>query len=196
MSAANRKGVVREALDRYYTPDACALACVRALPGNRSWPRLIVEPSVGAGSFARAARQEYLDPWILGVDLDPDATGFGACNERIVGDWLQTPRHVFERYATVLVVGNPPYSMAEEHIRFAIDATGNRGMVGMLLRLNFLGGQKRYASFWRNNPPNIVHVLSRRPSFTGGGSDATEYAFFVWDRAVPASRTELTWLEW
>jgi len=26
-----------------------------------------------------------------------------------------------------------------------------------------------------------LHVISKRPSFTGGGTDATEYAWFIWD---------------
>jgi hypothetical protein len=48
----------------------------------------------------------------------------------------------------------------------------------MLLRLNFLGGAKRTA-FLRARPPDI-YVLPNRPSFTGHGTDACEYAWFVW----------------
>ena len=44
--------------------------------------------------------------------------------------------------------------------------------------MNFLGSQKR-AAFMRAFPPD-VYGLPRRPSFTGGGTDATEYAWLVW----------------
>lgn len=37
----------------------------------------------------------------------------------------------------------------------------------------------RRADFHRRHPSDVF-VLPRRPSFTGGGTDATEYAWFVW----------------
>ena len=49
----------------------------------------------------------------------------------------------------------------------------------MLLRINFLSSQKRY-DFWQQFPPDGLFVLSKRPSFTGTGTDSQEYAWFVW----------------
>ena len=49
----------------------------------------------------------------------------------------------------------------------------------MLLRLNWLGSEDR-AAWLRRHPPS-VYVLPNRPSFVeGGGTDATEYAWFIW----------------
>ena len=48
-----------------------------------------------------------------------------------------------------------------------------------LLRINFLGSQKRY-DFWQQFPPDGLYVLSKRPSFTGKGTDSIDYAWFVW----------------
>lgn len=194
MSAANRKGVVRETLDRYYTPDDLARACVRVIPREF---RLIIEPSVGGGAFARACRERVYKPHIIGVDLDPGAAGFSVCDDIHVCDWLDVdPFTVHKSTRDRLVIGNPPYSSAEQHIVHALEVAGRGGMVATVLRLNFLAGKARGVGFWRNNPPSIVHVLSRRPSFTGGGSDATDYGFFIWDRWNQFPRTELTWLEW
>lgn len=75
-----------------------------------------------------------------------------------------------------LILTNPPYSIAEE---FVIKALHHADTVVMLLRLNFLGAQKRY-KFWIENEPDALFVLSKRPSFTGKGTDSTEYAWFVW----------------
>lgn len=53
-------------------------------------------------------------------------------------------------------------------------------VVCMLLRVNFLGSQKR-AAWMRANTPS-VYVLPKRPSFKSDGkTDATEYAWFLWD---------------
>ena len=50
----------------------------------------------------------------------------------------------------------------------------------MLLRINYLGSISRH-QWWKENTPTALHVLSKRPSFTGTGTDATDYAWYVWD---------------
>jgi hypothetical protein len=50
----------------------------------------------------------------------------------------------------------------------------------MLLRLAFLESKRRF-NFWQQYPVNKLYILSQRPSFTGKGTDATAYAWFVWD---------------
>jgi len=77
-----------------------------------------------------------------------------------------------------LIFTNPPYSIAIEFIEHALPRANT---VIMLLRLNFLGAQKRY-KFWCENEPDAVFVSSKRPSFTGKGTDATEYAWFIWQK--------------
>lgn len=50
-----------------------------------------------------------------------------------------------------------------------------------MLRINFLGSIARH-EWWKNNQPTALYVLSKRPSFSGKGTDATDYAWFVWDK--------------
>jgi hypothetical protein len=93
-----------------------------------------------------------------------------------------------------LIVGNPPYAVAEAHIRHALALSARYGSaVAFLLRVNFLGSKERFA-FWRDHPPTLVSVLSERPSFFGTGTDASEYAFFVW--RPPRGATELEVVSW
>lgn len=87
-------------------------------------------------------------------------------------DYLSMP------FPADVVITNPPFSLALE---FLTKALAECHTVVFLLRLNFLGAQKR-REFWQENPPSHLFVQSQRPSFTGGGTDSTEYAWFVWDR--------------
>jgi hypothetical protein len=77
-----------------------------------------------------------------------------------------------------LIITNPPYSLALPFIERAIAEMAPCGIAAFLTRLNFLGSQKR-AAFHKKHPADI-YVLSQRPSFTGGGTDATEYCWMVW----------------
>ena len=77
-----------------------------------------------------------------------------------------------------LIVTNPPFSLAKEFIEHSIALSNT---VIMLLRLNFLGSIKR-RSWWIDNTPTSLYILSKRPSFTGKGTDATDYAWFICDK--------------
>lgn len=81
------------------------------------------------------------------------------------------------------IITNPPFSIAETFLRKTFEISKkNDSDVIMLLRLNFLGAQKR-KTFWSEFPVSKIYVLSKRPSFTGKGTDSTEYAWFIWEAA-------------
>lgn len=167
MSSTNR-GTAREGLDRYYTPDAIADGLVSLLglaPG-----RHVVEPSIGGGAFARACLRR--DCTVTGIDLDPAAEGL-ALVDSFCGDVLDT------EIEADWYIGNPPFKHAEAHLRHAL-AHAREGCA-FLLRLAFLESARRYR-FWSEHPPAAVYVMSRRPSFTGTGTDSCAYAWFIWRR--------------
>jgi hypothetical protein len=82
------------------------------------------------------------------------------------------------------VVMNPPYKHAAEFVRKALERSEDGMKVCALLRLNFLGSsRKRLDLVGPDSPLRRVHVLSKRPSFTGDGrTDAAEYAWFVFQK--------------
>ena len=176
----------RVPLDAYYTPDDVAARCVAVLP---SWPRRIVEPSAGGGAFVRGIRARWRTAQITGCDVNPDALGLRECNAAAVCDFVDFRPGDIDPDA---VVGNPPYSDAEAHIRHALRVVRPDGVVAFLLRLAMLESQKR-AAFWTAHPPRKVWVLSARPSFTGGGTDSAAYGWFVWERGF-AGPPALGWL--
>ncbi len=76
--------------------------------------------------------------------------------------------------ANVLIM-NPPFSHALDFVRAAFERAS---VVAMLQRSTWIAPAR--ASFLRDHMPD-VYALPKRPSFTAdGGTDATEYAWFVW----------------
>lgn len=171
MSATNRSDV-RRPDDFYETPAWCVRRLLEAvdLPGG-VW----IEPSAGHGAIIKAVNAIRSDVRWAGFEIRPEARehldplvfNHGSVNmDFLKTNWLDTP---------AVVIGNPPYSQAME---FVTHALYSGAYVAFLLRLNFLGSDKRSA-FMRGHMPD-VYVLPNRPSFTGGGTDAIEYAWMVW----------------
>ena len=77
-----------------------------------------------------------------------------------------------------LVLSNPPFTKA---LQFFDKAIKECNTVIMLQRLNYLGSKARH-NWWKSTPPTGIIVLSKRPSFTGKGTDSTEYCWFIWDK--------------
>lgn len=176
MSATGRSDV-RHAADFYATP----AWCVRALLADVHIPDgLWLDPCAGEGAIIEASGHEY---WHA-IELREECRDklVSVCPRTAIEDFIAMPNPVPSDYRAI--VTNPPYSLAEAFVRKSIQIAP---VVAMLLRLNWLGSQSR-AAFLRANPPS-VYVLPRRPSFTGGGTDATEYAWFVWRNKWDSSPT-------
>lgn len=180
MSATGRGGA-RVADDNYPTPPWCTRRLLEgvSLPGG-----LYLEPAAGDGAIIREAQRLRSDiSWSavelrevcrepLGRIVHPQAV--------VIGDFVALGK----AWATHLpagqkpytgVVTNPPYALAEQFVEVSLKIAH---VVVMLLRINFLGSERRY-ELLRQHPPD-VYVLPNRPCFVDGRSDATEYAWFVW----------------
>lgn len=177
MSATGRNlvGNERRADDFYSTPEWCTRSILRHLRE----PELALDPCAGVGAILDVA----FGGWNCsngthteGIEIDPirAAEASVICYDALSCSW------VVGEIRPDLIITNPPYKLALEFISKALAEVAPGGEVAMLLRLNFLGSQKR-AGFLRANPPD-VYVLPCRPSFTGKGTDATEYAWMVWGR--------------
>lgn len=141
--------------------------------------RGIFDPCAGDGALLRACGESWpVPPGGLEADAQraQDARASGLAVE--TRDALESASWGLQGRAVVM---NPPFSQAEAFVRRALveaRATAPDWCVAALLRLAWLEGLRR-APFHREHPAN-VHVLARRPSFTGGGTDSTAYAWFVW----------------
>lgn len=181
MSAANR-GIARQPDDFYETPGWLTQAILPHLSLTSS--SIVFEPSCGKGAIVRELLAHGVSAGRV-YCADINAKFVKHVESRfdvsvVKTDFLQKTLPGFYRTGTRpdLIITNPPYKHGLEFVEESLEIADGVGTVAMLLRLNFLGGQRR-ASFLRENPCD-VYVTPRRPSFTGRGSDATEYAWFVW----------------
>lgn len=188
MSATGRWADRREN-DVYETPaDVCekALGLVSASSDLR-----ILDMGAGSGAWGKAARRQWPDAHIEGIDLHEQMDG-------VYNVWNQVDatdaKHLEGQFD--LVIGNPPFNLAEQFVHAGLRYAKPEGTVLYLLRLNFLEGVARRDSLWKVSPPTLVRVFSKRISFTGDGkTDATAYALFGWVKSLgPRAWFEGGWL--
>jgi hypothetical protein len=193
-------------LDAYYTPPELALVCVQQLDLPPS--AVVLDPHVGAGAWLRAALACGVST-VIGNDVDPAAPWLSQpppamfpdaplAHHAHVGDFLtEWPAVGQAGPRPTWIIGNPPYRDAGVHVTHALSMGCN---VAFLLRLGFVASRKRLP-FWRAHRPTEIGFLVPRPSFTGGGTDNSEYGFFMWrapDAGAVGARVSPTvrWIEW
>lgn len=171
MSATNRGTIRQEAvynlLDNYH--------------GIKS-EDIILEPSAGNGNIIRALRNRGFKNRIDAIELRETEKEnlIGLADNTEITDFLGLdPWH--SRYN--VIIGNPPYSLAQQFIDKSLDLLTPGGRLIFLLRTNFLESKKRF-NWWQDKLPNGLYVLHQRPSFTGKGTDATSYSWFIWEKAA------------
>ena len=85
------------------------------------------------------------------------------------------------------ILTNPPYKYAQEFVEHALDIQQQGNKTIMLLKIQFLEGQKR-AKLFDKYPPKYVYVNSKRQICYLNGdmskkmSSATCYCWFVWEK--------------
>jgi hypothetical protein len=174
----------RVALDFYATPDALALAICQHVATGIATPRAVVEPSAGRGAFVRAIRATWPDSKVMAVEIDPENLSalWDPRLDVVVDDWARFATAAAESLAPPdLIIGNPPYRQAQEHVEAGLRWLRPGGSLAFLLRINFLGSTSR-VDFWNRAGLASVTPITPRPSFTNGGTDGTEYAVFVWTK--------------
>lgn len=171
MSATNRSNV-RHPDDFYRTPKWCTelLMDYLSLPKEAR----ILDIAAGDGAILDVFKEKGHHTY--GIEINEQRCVDANENHIMeLGDYLETSR--FEKY---VVVTNPPYKLAME---FMSKAVKENEIVCSLLRLPWLASSKRKEWLKKNTP--TVAVLSKRPSFTGNGTDATDYAWMIWNGESP-----------
>jgi hypothetical protein len=189
MSSTNRSNA-REShvADYYLTPikDICTFLNAFGRPDSNID---ILDPC-GGGSIGQVTLTEGGTDHLVGVQpmAYPEAIkqtwGMGVISADIRDD---SPSDLHGSYLDLplknefdMIITNPPFNIALDIIKKALDDVREGGWVIMLLRLNFLGSKSRKL-FWDNHMPHSVYVHHQRMSFTSdGGTDSIEYAHFCW----------------
>ena len=176
MSATGR-GTERKQYDFYATP----IDCVENFINNYGIDRIkgnILEPSAGNGNVIQALRQKKVQGIITAVELrDEERDSLTRISDKVIIDnfleWEADKDYD-------VIIGNPPYTYAREFIEKCFKIANENTVIIMLVRTAFLESKSRY-EFWQQHPLSGLYTLSKRPSFTGKGSDATSYSWFIWD---------------
>lgn len=176
MSATGR-GRKRNPRDFYRTP----AWCVEVLLEREDLLPQIYDPACGDGAILEVLQSH--GHTVHGLDIHPPSALQASQSLGVpvwVGDYLD-PDRVHPPHCDVVM--NPPYKLAAEFVRAALERAQPREKICALLRLNFLGSsRKRIDLVGPGSCLRSVLVLSKRPSFTGDGrTDASDYAFFVWE---------------
>lgn len=186
--------------DLYPTPVEFCKAALDTLTMNKDFGN-VLDPGAGLGAWGKALRDnaKFTLSNLVGVELDIDTYPDGEYyNEWFVNDYLTWKTDM--RFD--LIMGNPPYGQAEEFVRKSFELLNPGGIVLFLLRLSFLESQKRGNGLWKEYAPRVVHVISRRVSFTGNRkSDETAYGLYRWQEHqlegfYATGPPFLNWLEW
>ena len=159
MSSTSR-GAQRHPDDWYETPAWATRAQLRRAPLSRSAAIRILEPMAGRGAIVRELRAHWPKAHITAVELDPERAELlrnAGADAVLCGDFFGLAHSLGE---FDLAFTNPPFSCAMQTIETLAEIANRREL---LLRLNFLGSQKR-AGFWRESPADLG-ILPTRPSF-------------------------------
>lgn len=179
--------------DNYPTKPSLAKALVaRVLKrmGDISTTHSLIEPSAGNGVFVKEMRAVWPTAPIVAVEVRPNEQEILAAgaNQVITSDWTAWIKYAKDFYANqgkpVVIIGNPPFSLAQEHIEAAFENLPTDSTISFLLRFSFLGTKKR-VPFWAGNGGKFLEILEPivpRPSFVKGSQDNSEYALFNWKK--------------
>lgn len=165
-----------DSLDYFPTPPWATRAfCEHVMPALWPYPDAFqcsaIDPACGEGHMA-GVLAEYFEN-VSGSDIFP--YGFGE-----VRDFLQ---HDNDNRQHDWFISNPPFNDAEQFIDRAIQQS-RRG-VAMLVRMQFLEGEKRYKRLFDVRPPHLVAQYAERVPMHRGrwvinGKTATAYTWLVW----------------
>lgn len=199
----------KEPFDNYPTPDQLAKAIVKRLREMYGPRRLLVEPSAGNGVFVRHMREAWNPDvaaiWAVDIRDEKSAVLGAGASYFHQGDWVEWVRLIAASKSAgwgtevPLLIGNPPFSLAQAHLEASFKHLPLRSNICFLLRYGFLGGKDRTKTFWQVAGGQFLRHLipiAPRPSFVKGKNDNSEYAVFIWEVGYDGPATVLPHILW
>ena len=158
MSSTNR-GTDRNKFDYYVTPQKDIVNFLEAFKRNHNDlenVKNVLDPSAGGDqnnemSYPEAIKKVYFDWNVETLDIRTDSRA------KYKGiDYLQRNiNEILPDYKPDIIFTNPPFNLAMDFIKKALNEVRTDGYVIMLLRLNFLGSKDRNKWLKSNMPHEI-----------------------------------------
>lgn len=86
------------------------------------------------------------------------------------------------------IITNPPYILATDFVRHALEISEDRRKIAMFLKIQFLEGKERRKLF-EEHPPKTIYVSSSRLHCAKNGdfakakeANAICFAWYVWEK--------------
>lgn len=174
LGANNHTDSEREEHD-FYATDPIAIDGLLSLNILSKWDS-ILEPSCGQGHMSKAL----------------EAKGFTVFSSDLIDRGYGNKSDFLKRTTPFsgTIVTNPPFKYAEEFIVKALELIPDGKFVCMFLKTLYLESQGRGSGLWKDNPPKIVAVHSRRVKCAINGdfekvkSSSVSYSWFIWEKGV------------
>ena len=186
LSASSHTDKERETNDFYATdPKALELFLDRIDKDGIKLNHHIWECACGEGNLSEVLKSKGYDVYSSDlIDRNYGASGV---------DFL---KGIFEWKGDVLT--NPPYKMALEFVKHAIELLMDGNKAIFFLKIQFLEGKERY-KFFQENPPKFVYVHSERQKcypnndMSDKSGSAVCYAWFIWEKGFKGD-TIVRWI--
>jgi len=203
MSSTNR-GYDRHKADYYVTPQKCIREFLSHFledenierPDKINW----LDPCAGGSE-----EDEMSYPAVIQSEFDADVCSLDIREDSkadIIMDFLTAEKENFIDHE--IIITNPPFDIAEDIIKKALEIAPEGGYVIMLLRLNFFGSASRKALFEKQMPircyvhhkrisfiTNKQNAKRKAEGFKPLTADSIEYAHFVWKKGSHPKETLL-----
>lgn len=186
--ASNHSAQEREIHDFYATEP---LAAELLLEQEKFKPG-IWECACGAGHLSKVfAKHGYT---VISTDLVDRGYGISGI------DFLSVPKGKYD-LSHMDIITNPPYSLAKEFVKHALDLLPDSGKLAMFLKLTFMESKSRKDLFVAT-PPYRLYVSSSRlqcakngdfDKYTKGVGTAVAYGWYVWIKGYTGD-TVVKWI--
>lgn len=160
---------MRRALDKYYTPLALFQFILDEYDYYISQEPVVIDPCCGPNPCKQLGKEVISND----IDTSVEADTHSDATRDNLWEWLE------EHYPGAWVITNPPFNVAFQIVKQAVD---NGFRCAFLLRLSFLEPTSERGQWLANNPPTAIHIMPRVSFTNDGKTDSSTCAWMVWDQ--------------